>query len=462
MGSRARHADRDTTDPVGFAPVPGGGVPRPRRPDHSGGWAGDDRVWLEPEAAAPAPRRGRRRLRPDTGRDPHEAHHRAVGGYDPLGPGWDEGDQHLGFADRWEGTSTRRSGAVAGDLFAPGAPRNAPGSVRADARAWTGDHEPAGDLPRHPGRDAGALRPGRPPRVAGAPAGSRPRRGGPPVPDDTAGWAEDDRPGNERPEDAWAEDDRWAGDDRHRDDRRRGRRRHDEPRWADEPGRDDGPRDDGARDDGAWDDEAWDDGPGRHDEPGRVRTLDRRTAPPAADQQVEPQAAGPSIRVVLVAVVVGSLVAVALGVWARQHEPTGVAVNLAGFSSGVAVKAWLGSLALLLALVQGVTGRWVLRGSPWTGFVHRWSGRAAVLVTVPVAVQCLYAFGWSGATTSALLHSVLGCAFYGAFVTKMLLLRRPGVPGWVLAVAGGLLLAVLAGIWLTSALWFFTDNGLTF
>ncbi|ALE76658.1 hypothetical protein AD006_04160 [Pseudonocardia sp. EC080610-09] len=168
------------------------------------------------------------------------------------------------------------------------------------------------------------------------------------------------------------------------------------------------------------------------------------------------------MRVVLVAVVVGSLVAVALGVWARQHEPTGVAVNLAGFSSGVAVKAWLGSLALLLALVQGVTGRWVLRGSPWTGFVHRWSGRAAVLVTVPVAVQCLYAFGWSGATTSALLHSVLGCAFYGAFVTKMLLLRRPGVPGWVLAVAGGLLLAVLAGIWLTSALWFFTDNGLTF
>ncbi|WP_264198336.1 DUF6529 family protein [Pseudonocardia sp. ICBG601] len=44
----------------------------------------------------------------------------------------------------------------------------------------------------------------------------------------------------------------------------------------------------------------------------------------------------------------------------------------------------------------------------------------------------------------------------------MLLLRRPGVPGWLLAVAGGVLLAVLAGVWLTSALWFFTGHGLSF
>ncbi|MBC3194259.1 hypothetical protein H7X46_24720 [Pseudonocardia sp. C8] len=165
------------------------------------------------------------------------------------------------------------------------------------------------------------------------------------------------------------------------------------------------------------------------------------------------------MRAVLVPVVAGSLVAVALGVWARQHEGTGVVVGLAGFSGG-AVKAGLGSLALLLAVVQGVTGHRLHRGtaSPATAAVHRWSGRAAVLVTVPVAVQCLYAFGWSGATPSALLHSALGCVFYGAFVTKMLLLRRPGVPGWVLALAGGVLLAVLAGVWLTSALWFFADR----
>ncbi|MBN9795930.1 hypothetical protein DMP15_01295 [Pseudonocardia sp. UM4_GMWB1] len=171
-----------------------------------------------------------------------------------------------------------------------------------------------------------------------------------------------------------------------------------------------------------------------------------------------------SWRVVAVPVVVGSLVAVALGVWARQHVGTGVAVNLAGFSSGAAAKAWLGSAALVLAIVQGVTGRMMMRGyaDPVTAVVHRWSGRAAVLVTVPVAAQCLYAFGWSGATTSALLHSALGCLFYGAFVTKMLLLRRPGVPGWLLAVAGGVLLAVLAGVWLTSALWFFAGHGLSF
>ncbi|WP_232021370.1 MULTISPECIES: DUF6529 family protein [Pseudonocardia] len=174
--------------------------------------------------------------------------------------------------------------------------------------------------------------------------------------------------------------------------------------------------------------------------------------------------AGPSLRAVILPVVIGSLVAVALGVWARQHEGTGVAVNLAGFSSGAAAKAWLGSAALLLAILQGVTGRMLRRGyaDPSVGTVHRWSGRIAVLVTVPVAAQCLYAFGWSGATPSVLLHSVLGCVFYGAFVTKMLLLHRRGVPSWVLGVAGGVLLAVLAGVWLTSALWFFTGQGLVF
>ncbi|MEJ8278873.1 DUF6529 family protein [Pseudonocardia spirodelae] len=179
---------------------------------------------------------------------------------------------------------------------------------------------------------------------------------------------------------------------------------------------------------------------------------------------VAPPPPGPSLRAVALPVVAGSLVAVALGVWARQHVGTGVAVNLAGFSSGAAAKAWLGSAALVLAAVQGVTGRMLHRGSadPVVAVAHRWSGRVAVLVTVPVAVQCLYAFGWSGATTSALLHSALGCLFYGAFVTKMLLLRRPGVPGWALAAAGGVLLAVLAGVWLTSALWFFAGHGLTF
>ncbi|MFP5068916.1 DUF6529 family protein [Pseudonocardia nantongensis] len=254
--------------------------------------------------------------------------------------------------------------------------------------------------------------------------------------------------------------------------------RYDDPRYDDPP--DDGPGSGGsiagvpgeragwAETPGAPDDDPAPAAPSAH----RVRrpyggraAVSRpghRSAPPEPGPGDGATATGPPIRLIAVPAAVGALVAVALGVWARQHEGTGVAVNLAGFSSGGAAKAWLGSLALLLAVVQGVTGRMLHRGDPLLGTVHRWTGRAAVLVTVPVAVQCLYAFGWSGATTSALLHSLLGCVFYGAFVTKMLLLRRPGVPGWMLATCGGLLLAVLAGVWLTSALWFFTGHGLSF
>ena len=210
------------------------------------------------------------------------------------------------------------------------------------------------------------------------------------------------------------------------------------------------------------------------DEDGPRRS--RRTRPPrpthadmVAPLPDEPagEAGGLRLRTVAIPVAIGSLVAVGIGVWARTSDATGVAVNIAGFSSAGAVKTWLATLALVFALVQLWTAM-VMRGrvgsgpSARTALVHRWSGRIAVLITVPVAVQCLIAMGWSGATPRTLIHSVLGCVFYGAFVTKMLLLRRRGVPGWLIAVCGGLLLAVLAGIWLTSALWFFGTKGLTF
>ena len=48
---------------------------------------------------------------------------------------------------------------------------------------------------------------------------------------------------------------------------------------------------------------------------------------------------------------IGSLISVGLGVYGRLHEPTFFALNLAGFSSGLAVKAWLATAAF------GITGR---------------------------------------------------------------------------------------------------------
>jgi hypothetical protein len=53
----------------------------------------------------------------------------------------------------------------------------------------------------------------------------------------------------------------------------------------------------------------------------------------------------------LVAFAIGTLAASALGVYGRLHTPTGQAVNLAGFSRGLAVKSFLATIAIILALV---------------------------------------------------------------------------------------------------------------
>jgi hypothetical protein len=171
---------------------------------------------------------------------------------------------------------------------------------------------------------------------------------------------------------------------------------------------------------------------------------------------------------VLIAVVLGALVAVGLGVFGKLHEPQFFSINLAGFSSGLAVKAWLSTLAVLLALFQLASAFAMYRLIPggkapsWIGTAHVWSGRLAVLASVPVAVHCLYALGFESYDNRVLFHSLFGCFFYGAFVTKMILLTRKGLRGWVIPVAGGLVFFGLVYVWLTSALWFFQTNGVTF
>lgn len=169
----------------------------------------------------------------------------------------------------------------------------------------------------------------------------------------------------------------------------------------------------------------------------------------------------------VVAVVIGALVAVGLGVFGRVHEPQFFSINLAGFSSGTAVKSWLATLAVLLALFQLGSAFAMYRLTPggrtpaWMGTAHVWSGRLAVLASVPVAVHCLYALGFQATDNRVLFHSLFGCFFYGAFVAKMILLTRRGLRGWVIPIAGGLVFFGLVYVWLTSALWFFQTTGLT-
>ncbi|RPF32413.1 MULTISPECIES: DUF6529 family protein [unclassified Streptomyces] len=189
--------------------------------------------------------------------------------------------------------------------------------------------------------------------------------------------------------------------------------------------------------------------------------------PNAATQSFPPS--GPAHRApgparYLVPALVAAAVAVGLGVYGKVHDPTGTAFNLAGFSSTGAVKSWLASTAFFFALVQLVSAFMVygkLPGPRWASALHRWSGRIAFLVAVPVAVHCLYALGYQTYETRVMWHSALGCFFFGAFSAKMLLLRSQRLPGWLLPLVGGLVFTVLTLIWLTSALWFFRTFGVT-
>ena len=183
------------------------------------------------------------------------------------------------------------------------------------------------------------------------------------------------------------------------------------------------------------------------------------TAPSLPD--TNPPAA---MRKLLIAAAIGAAVSISLGVYGRVHDPTGVPrLVFVDIERMLPLKAWLATAAFALALVQLVSalamwGKLPIRGS-WVAPAHRWTGTVAFLVSLPVAYQCLWAVGFQTTTTRVLLHSLFGCAFYGAFAAKMLLLRAKRLPGWTLPVAGGLLVALLTAIWLSSSLWFFTNVG---
>jgi hypothetical protein len=168
----------------------------------------------------------------------------------------------------------------------------------------------------------------------------------------------------------------------------------------------------------------------------------------------------------LLAGAVGALVALSLGVYGNVHDPaTDLSISL-GFKSTITMKVWLASLAALLALVQVGSALWmygklpVADAPPWLGSLHRISGRLAFLLTLPVAYHCLYQLAFQDTSTRVLIHSLLGCAFYGAFAAKVVVVRSRSLPGIALPLAGGMLFTVLVGVWLTSAWWFISNNGL--
>jgi hypothetical protein len=131
------------------------------------------------------------------------------------------------------------------------------------------------------------------------------------------------------------------------------------------------------------------------------------------------------------------------------------------FTDTLHLKAWFASAAAVLALFQIFSAAWIFRKLPWSrpawiNPAHRWSGRLAFALTLPVAYHCIFMLGFQETTARTIAHSLLGCFFFGAFAAKVTIVRLHDFPRWVLPVAGGLVFALLISLWYTSSLWFFT------
>ena len=133
------------------------------------------------------------------------------------------------------------------------------------------------------------------------------------------------------------------------------------------------------------------------------------------------------------------------------------------FSSTIAAKAWLATAALFLALVQVTTAARIygrLSFLPERGAaiarVHRWSGRTAFLVTLPVFFHCITILGFQTPDMRVAVHALVGTFFYGVFAAKVLIVRDRSLPGWALPTAGLTLASMVGLLWLTSSLWYFT------
>jgi hypothetical protein len=159
-------------------------------------------------------------------------------------------------------------------------------------------------------------------------------------------------------------------------------------------------------------------------------------------------------------VVAFALVSLTVGLVAGAEIDRGGGYFDLFFSDTIHLKTWFATGAAALGLMQLFSAAWIFRKLPWRRprwipAFHRWTGRLAFLLTLPVAYHCIFKLGFQSGDDRVLAHSLLGSALYGAFAAKVLIVRLHRFPVWVLPTAGGLLFAVLVAVWYTSALWFF-------
>jgi mono/diheme cytochrome c family protein len=176
----------------------------------------------------------------------------------------------------------------------------------------------------------------------------------------------------------------------------------------------------------------------------------------------EPHVERRSYRWVVVPLLAFALFALTAGLLAH-HEPRSKGYFRLFFSDPLHLKAAFATAVAVLACFQVLTAAWIFRKLPWpkprwVNPVHRWSGRLAFVLTLPIAYHCIFKLGFRDPTTRVLVHSLLGCAVYGAYAAKVTIVRLRRFPVPVLPLAGGLLFAVLIGVWYSSALWLYTRS----
>lgn len=179
-----------------------------------------------------------------------------------------------------------------------------------------------------------------------------------------------------------------------------------------------------------------------------------------------------SMAVPLTAFAAGAAVAVALGVFGRVHDPTIDATTTLGYDTVLDMKVVVTAVIGVLVLLQLVGALWMygklgVRAPSWVGPAHRASGVVAFLLAVFVGYHCLWALGLEygelhtgePVPARAVVHGVLGCVVFGAFVVKVVAVRSRRAPGWFLPVAGGLLFSAFVVVVLTSTVWYVGEAG---
>jgi hypothetical protein len=182
----------------------------------------------------------------------------------------------------------------------------------------------------------------------------------------------------------------------------------------------------------------------------------------------------PNPLLLLIPLILLALVSATVGIYAsRTVTPTYATPFFQLFFSDVIhMKVWLTTGAILLACAQLLTAARIYEKfhfpppGRFYNFVHRWSGRAAIALSLPVAYHCIFLLGYAAIRhddpfqfARTVTHATLGTIVYGVFLGKLFIVRASGLPGWLLPLAGATLFTILLGLWITSSLWFFTVAG---